>query len=330
MSKYKPVLVLGSNSFAGSNFIKKLIHLNYNVIGVSRRNEINDVFLGYKNSTKFKKKFSFKKIDINKNLNKLVNLIIQKKPSIIINFMAQGMVEQSWFSPEDWYNTNLVSQSRLINKIYKFKFIKKYINFSTPEVYGNIKNWQKEKFDFTPTTPYAISRAAFDLHLKEMNKVFKFPIILTRAANIYGPNQQLYRIVPKTIISAMFKKELTLDGGGNSYRSFIFMDDVSDALIHIIKKGKIGESYHISSNKIYSIKQIVKFISKVIGMKLKIKVGRERLGKDKYYKLNSNKIRTLGWEDKTNLKKGIILTKDWIYENRNKFVNYGLYYKHIK
>ena len=53
-------------------------------------------------------------------------------------------------------------------------------------------------------------------------------------------------------------------------------------------------------------------------------------GKDKYYKLNSNKIRTLGWEDKTNLKKGIILTKDWIYENRNKFVNYGLYYKHIK
>ena len=79
---------------------------------------------------------------------------------------------------------------------------------------------------FNPTTPYAVSRAACDLHLKSFFKAYEFPVVFTRSANVYGPGQQLYRIIPRTILSALSGKLNELHGGGNSIRSFIHIDDV--------------------------------------------------------------------------------------------------------
>lgn len=330
MLKSKSILVLGSNSFAGSYFVKKLIDLNHSVIGVSRRNEIDKKFLIYKNIN-YKKKFKFKRIDVNKNLNSLIDLIKKEKPSLIFNFMAQGMVEQSWKSPEDWYNTNLVSQSILINKIFKFNFIKKFIHFSTPEVYGSTAHWISENFNFMPTTPYAISRASFDMHLKKMHENFNFPVIITRTANIYGPGQQLFRIIPRAILFAINKKKLIIDGDGQTLRSFIHMDDVSNALWQIAKKGKLGETYHISTKRLITIKSLVKKIAKVTNTKLNISFGPERIGKDKFYKLNTSKIRNLGWRENISLKNGIEDTFEWIKNFNKNIINKNLtYYKHQK
>ena len=170
---------------------------------------------------------------MSKDRNFILRIIKKNDISHIINFAAQGMVEESWFSPEDWYKTNFTSQILLINQIIKLKTIKKYINFSTPEVYGSTKKFFKESYSFNPSTPYALSRASFDLHLKLLNKNYNFPMIITRTANIYGPYQQLYRIIPKSIIS-LKKRKINLHGGGNSIRSFIFMSDVSEALYKIL------------------------------------------------------------------------------------------------
>ena len=175
------------------------------------------------------------------------------------------MVEESWDKPIDWYTTNFLSNVKMLEKIKKFKFIKKFINFTTPEVYGNTDNWLKESFSFNPSTPYALSRAATDFHLKLIFKVDKFPVVFTRTANVYGPHQQLYRIIPKTIVSFIKNKNLQLHGGGRSFRSFIHIDDVSNALYLILKNGKVGETYHISTNKLISIKKLVDFI----GLKVK-------------------------------------------------------------
>ena len=65
-------------------------------------------------------------------------------------------------------------------------------------------------FNFNPTTPYANSRASIDLHLRNLFNTYKFPIIITRTANVYGPTQQIYRIIPKTILSVILKKKLSL------------------------------------------------------------------------------------------------------------------------
>ncbi len=327
----KFVLIIGSNSFSGSNFIDFLLDKNFKVYGISRSSENKKIFLKYK-SNKNLKNFKFFKMDLNKDIKKIINLIKLKKPQYIINFAAQGMVAESWYNPIDWYNTNLSSQVKLMENIKKFRFIKKFIQFSTPEVYGNFDNFLKENFNFNPTTPYANSRASIDLHLRNLFNTYKFPIIITRTANVYGPTQQIYRIIPKTILSVILKKKLSLHGGGNSRRSFIHIDDVSRALLKILINGKIGDTYHISTNNFISIKNLVLKIFKTMkGNRKLIKNTSDRPGKDANYKLSSLKLRKkLDWKPEINLATGLKETIEWTYKNIVYLNKANKEYKHKK
>jgi dTDP-glucose 4,6-dehydratase len=118
----KKFLVIGSNSFSGAQFIKYLLENSNDVIGVSRSKEINDVYLPYKwNSNN--ENFKFYPIDINHQLNELIEILNEFKPEYIVNFAAQGMVAQSWETPQDWYQTNVVGQVKLHDQLRKLKFM---------------------------------------------------------------------------------------------------------------------------------------------------------------------------------------------------------------
>lgn len=317
--KKKKFLILGSNSFSGSHFVDYILKKKYRVIGVSRSKEPNDVFLPYKKS-KFIKNFKFIRVDLNKNTSYLKKLIIKNKISHIVNFAAQSMVGQSWDRPEDWYNTNALGTIKFLNLIKNLRNIKKYIHISTPEVYGSTKKNLTENRNYHPSTPYAISRAACDMHLYSLFKNFKFPVVFTRSANVYGPGQQIYRIIPKAIMCAKLKKILTLDGGGKSKRSFIYITDVAEATYKLCNKSINGDVYHISTNQLISIKNLVEMIFKLKKTSLKkyLKISSDRIGKDNLYSLNSKKIRKeLKWIPKTDLKHGLLETIKWIEKNIN-------------
>mgnify|MGYP001230547767 CR=1 FL=1 len=323
------ILVIGSNSFSGSTFSEFAIRKNYEIIGVSRSDEINSVFLPYKWSSE--KNVKFNKIDINDQQDKLIELICSNKIEYIINFAAQGMVAQSWEAPEDWFRTNTLSTVKLFNKLKDISFIKKYIHVSTPEVYGSISGFVRENYNFYPSTPYAISRASADMSLKVYVNEFKLPAIITRAANVYGPGQQLYRIIPRTIIYLLMGKKLKLHGGGQSSRSFIHMDDVSNATLKILLNGSVGETYHISTNRVLSIKALVEIICKKLNKSFNenVEVAEERIGKDQDYHLNSDKLRNaLSWEDKITLETGIDSCIEWVQNNFDILKNQHLEYIH--
>lgn len=324
-------LILGSNSFSGSSFINYLLNKNKSVLGISRSKEIDKVFLSY-TSNKNIKKYKFIKLDINKNSELFLEILKKYKFKYVINFIAQGMVAESWLNPLHWYKTNVISQINIIEMIRRHSKIEKYIHFSTPEVYGSTSNWKYETNIFLPSTPYAISRSSTDLHLKAINKNFNFPCIITRASNVYGKHQQLYRIIPRSIIFTLLNKKIIIDGNGNTTRSFIHIQDVCDALYLIINKGEAGLTYHISTNHLISIKELVKkIISKLSFNPNKfIKFSKERIGKDKYYKLSSSKLRKLGWKDKVKLKDGIDETIEWVVKNKNLLKYKNLYYQHKK
>lgn len=324
-------LILGSNSFSGSSFVNFLLSKNKKVLGLSRSKELDKLFLSYKFNKKIKN-FRFVKIDINKEKKKFLKILKGIKIKYVINFVAQGMVAESWLNPRDWYMTNVVSQIDIIELIRKHSNIKKYIHFTTPEVYGSTAIWRKETNIFKPSTPYAISRATTDQHLIAINKNFKFPCILTRAANVYGEHQQLYRIIPRSILFPLLKKKISIHGKGQSFRSFIHIDDVCNALYLIINKGKNGETYHISTKKLVSIKYLVFQIIKMLNLDPKsyIKHSKDRQGKDKFYKLDSKKLRKLGWKDDVNLSKGIDKSIKWIKENIKVIKKQNLNYVHKK
>tara|TARA_B100001063_G_C16769584_1_gene560779 strand:- start:2670 stop:3668 length:999 start_codon:yes stop_codon:yes gene_type:complete len=329
-----PILIIGSNSFAGSNFSDFLLNKKIKVIGVSRSKEINKIFLKYKKNKNYKKNFLFHKIDLNKDKDilKLTKIIKLKKIKYIVNFASQGMVAESWIKPWDWYKTNIVSFSKLINAVKGLK-IKKFLNFSTPEVYGNTKRKRKENNIFNPTTPYAISRSAQDLNLLAYFNNFKFPVVFTRTANIFGPHQQLYRIVPITIIKAIKNKQIHLHGSGKSIRSFIFMDDVSDILYKILlDKKNVGQTYHISTKKFLSIRKLVLLILKILKRKKTlIRNTKERDGKDFGYFLDTSKIiNKYKWKNKTSLEQGLRDTINWIKNNLHIINKHELKYIHKK
>ncbi len=310
-------LIIGSNSFSGSQFVKYLLQNDYKVIGISRSEEINDVYLPYKWEN-LAGNFRFHQIDINHQIEELTDILMDFQPEYIVNFAAQGMVAQSWETPQDWYQTNVVAQVKLHDQLRKLKFIKKYVHVTTPEVYGSTDGWIKENFVFAPSTPYAVSRAACDLHLMSFFKAYQFPVVFTRAANVYGPGQQLYRIIPRTMLYARLGKKMNLHGGGSSIRSFIHMDDVSMATLKIATEGNPGESYHISTNDTVSIRGLVEKICDLTNTSFSdlVNVSDDRLGKDQAYLLDSNKLRNdFSWQNEINLEEGLKDTLSWVDNN---------------
>jgi dTDP-glucose 4,6-dehydratase len=307
MSGREKYLILGSNSFSGATFADFLAAEGHDVIATSRSDEPHDAFLPYK-WTKRAGKVDFRKIDLNHDLDALKSLLNREKPTHVVNFAAQSMVGESWLYPDHWMMTNVVSAVRLHDLLRNYDGLERYVHVTTPEVYGSTEGWVKEDVPFNPSTPYAVSRAAGDMSLRTYFANYQFAVVFTRAANVYGPGQQLYRIVPRTIVAAMTGQKLRLDGGGKSIRVFIHMNDVSDATLKIARKGTLGDTYHISGYELVSIRTLVEMILARLGKSFEecVEIGPERAGKDTAYTLDSFKLRTeLGWRDTYSLAQGI-------------------------
>jgi dTDP-glucose 4,6-dehydratase len=327
----KTFLVIGSNSFSGAHFVRHLLKQGHLVYGLSRSAELHPVFLPYLWLEKELEYFQFRQLDLNHDLDNVIEWIKEVQPEYIVNFAAQGMVAQSWQIPEHWYQTNVVAQVKLHNELRKLSFLKKYVHVTTPEVYGDTNGWVKENFHFAPSTPYAVSRAACDLHLMSFFKAYNFPVVFTRAANVFGPGQQLYRIIPKTMLCARTGSKLQLHGGGHSIRSFIHIKDVAKATLKLALKGKPGEVYHLSTLQTISIRQVVEKICHITGVDLKelIEVTEERLGKDQAYLLDSSKVRSeMGWFDKISLESGLQVTLSWVDKNLKELRDQPDIYQH--
>ncbi len=328
----KKALVIGSNSFSGSHFVNNLLSKGFTVHGTSRSKEPHKVYLPYKYNKNIEK-FNYFKCDLNKNLDNLINFIKKEKPQYIVNYSAQGMVAQSWDAPLDWFKTNVVSQIELQDQLRKFKFLKKYIHFSTPEVYGNTDRWIKENVFFAPNTPYATSRASCDLNLLSFFRNYDFPVTFTRAANVFGPGQQLYRIIPRAVMSCLLNIKMDLHGGGLSERSFIDVRDTAEATYKIMIDGKSGDTYHISTRKKISIKDIVLRVFNHMEKDFDklVKTSEDRLGKDQAYLLNSNKIRKeINWSEIYKMDQTIKDTINWAEQNIEILKKMPLQYIHKK
>jgi dTDP-glucose 4,6-dehydratase len=330
MAAHEKYLILGSNSFSGATFADHLAADGHDVIATSRSDEPHDALLPYK-WQKRPGRVRFRRIDLNHDLDALKSLLAAERPTHVVNFAAQSMVGESWLHPDHWMMTNVVSAVRLHDLLRNYDALERYVHVTTPEVYGSTEGWIREDAPFNPSTPYAVSRAAADMSLRTYFANYQFPVVFTRAANVYGPGQQLYRIVPRTIVAAMTGQKLRLDGGGKSVRVFIHMNDVSDATLRIARKGTPGETYHISGYELVSIRTLVEIILKRLDKSFEdcVEIGPERPGKDTAYTLDSFKLRTeLGWRDTVSLQRGIDDVVAWAERFRADLSKLPIQYQH--
>lgn len=326
------ILVIGSNSFSGSHFVNAALEQDFTVCGVSRSGEPCSVFLPYKwQDQERNEKFKFFQYDLNHDLEKIMELVTDFQPDYIVNFAAQSMVGQSWENPEDWFKTNVLSMVNFHDRLRECSFLKKYVHISTPEVYGSCKGVIQENCIYSPSTPYAVSRAAADMSLMTFFENYNFPVVFTRAANVYGPGQQLYRIIPRAVLFFKTGRKLQLHGGGASVRSFIHINDVVNGTIKAMIDGSPGEIYHFSTRQNISIRSLVEKIADIMAVDFNelVQVAEERPGKDAAYLLDSGKAKQmLDWECKYTLDDGIRQVVSWVEDNLAEILKQPLDYIH--
>ena len=318
MSNKNKVMILGSNSFAANSCANYLLNRNFKVSGVARPRKLHARFDAISNF----KNFTYYQIDLNTNLNKLLALIDKIKPDYIIDFAAQGMVAESWNHPEYWFETNILTKVKLHKFLSSKKFLLKYINISTPEVYGNCNGKLKTSNFMNPSTPYAVSKASTDMSLNTFFQQYGFPVVTGRFANFFGPYQTLYRIVPLSIHKAFNKQTIDLHGGGLSKRFFIYSDDFLEGILKLLIKGEPGKTYHFSADQMISIKNLVRTIYTKLDLNYKnyVNVTPNRPGIDFIYDLDDLKSRKeLNWSNKFSLEEGIDKTIDWYLKFQNQF-----------
>ena len=323
----KNIIVTGGLGFIGSNLIDLLLKKNYNVINIDKVNYSSNFY----NTKKFIKhlNYRFLKSDIG-NKKKISSILYKYKPRAIFNLAAETHVDRSIDNPGNFINSNIVSVFNFIEvfrKFYSKNKKTKFIHISTDEVYGDVlKGRSNENNQYKPSSPYAASKASSDHLLYSYFRTFDLPIIITNCSNNYGPNQHPEKLIPKLIYNILNNLPLPIYGDGKNSREWIYVTDHCEALLKVLRKGKIGETYNIGSNQNFNNLKISKILLDVakrnisMGSKVKLKFIKDRPGHDKRYALNSNKIKNkLKWSSKTNIMEGLKNTFRWYLENKSYF-----------
>ncbi len=326
----RTIAVIGSNSFSGSDFIDLLLEDPRNtVVGMSRSAEKSATFLPYKRHSQ--SKFSFHQMDLNKDGDRIIRLLDSVKPDYIVNFAAQSEVAPSWIHPEHWFQTNVVSLSKLTNALKEREYLKRYVHISSPEVYGTCEGRVTESAPLNPSTPYAASKAAGDLYLSTLVKNYNFPLVMIRATNVYGAYQQLFKIIPRTIVSLKMDKKIHLHGGGRAVKSYIHIRDVSRGELLAMEQGQIGKIYHFSPKHGIAVRDVVKQLCHIYGkdFELHTTAVEERLGQDAAYTIDSTRSQSeLGWSPEITFEEGLKQTARWIEKNWQVISSSSLEYQH--
>ena len=307
-------LVLGCGSFAGQAYLSHLIKKGEDVYGINRSKPKSENYWPWRKTNDLNND-KWYELHICHDTEQICTVIRDLKPNIIVDFMGQGMVAQSWLNPAEWYHTNITNKSIVLQEIYKLDSLEHYIRASTPEVYGSRNSSLKPDSCFNPSTPYAVSHAAIDSHVRCLGREYGLPYTLARYANFYGVGQQLYRVIPKLILCGLTGEKFTLDGGGKSLRSFIYDDDICSSIDNIRDKGYKQSEFHFSGDEEVSIKHLSEIVCNAINVDYGsfIEIGPDRKGKDFCYRLDCSESQTkLGWRPQISLKKGIGKVVDWI------------------
>jgi len=328
---FAKIAVLGSNAFSGQDFVDLVLErTDARVIGISRSAEKAPYLLRYAGRSDLSR-FRFHALDMNRDMDALLALLEAERPQAIVNFAAQSEVAPSWDHPDQWFETNTVALAKLVNYLRRADWLERYLHISSPEAYGNCVGTVTESQPDNPSTPYAASKSAADMLLSVYHRQYGLPVQWVRATNVYGARQQLFKIMPRSVIFMRLGRKIQLHGGGVAVKSYIHVRDVSEGELAILERGRMGERYHISPDGGVSVRYVVATIAAKLGKRFEegTEIVSERPGQDAAYVIDSTKARTeLGWRPRIGLEEGLGELVDWVGANWDAISREGLDYVH--
>jgi dTDP-glucose 4,6-dehydratase len=240
--------------------------------------------------------YSYHAFHVTYELDSILEILDRERPQVIINYAAQGEGAMSWRKSWRFYETNAVALARLSEELMSRDYLERFIQIGTSELYGAVDFPAQESTPIQPTSPYAASKAAFDLHLISIHRVLKFPMNIIRPSNAYCPGQLLHRVIPKAVVCGLTGRRLPLQGGGRA------------------EKSPLGTVYNAGPSEPTSIRRVVELTANALGLPFDqiCEVTADRLGQDSRYWLDSSAIRRdVAWEPEIGWSEGLAEMVAW-------------------
>ena len=260
------------------------------------------------------RRYSYHAYHVTYELDLLLELLDRERPQVIVNYAAQGEGAVSWKHSWRFFETNSMGLARLAEALMSRDYLERFIQIGTSELYGSVETPAREDAPIQPSSPYAASKAAFDMYLVSVHRALKFPMNIIRPSNAYCPGQLLHRVVPKAVVCGLTGRRLPLHGGGRAEKSYIHARDLARAIHLVAQKAPPGTIYNAGPPTPISIRALVETVAKVVGIPFEelCEVTGDRLGQDSRYWLDSSAIRRdVGWEPEIGLEDGILEMVEW-------------------
>lgn len=315
------ICVAGGAGFIGSNFIHYMIN-KYRDIQIvcidalTYAGNLENLEIVRENTN-----FKFYRGNILDNI--FLDKVFSKEDfDVVINFAAESHVDRSIKNGKIFLETNVIGTKNLMDMCLKYN-LKRYHQISTDEVYGDLEINDAKSFSeediLKPSSPYSVSKASADMLVMSYFRTFNLPVTISRCSNNYGPYQYPEKFIPVIITKAIKNEKIPVYGKGENIRGWIHVYDHSISIDKIIREGRIGEIYNVSSrNEIKNLdlaKKILDILDKDYSL---ITFVEDRLGHDIKYSVNNEKIRNeLSFECSVEFSKGLENTVNWYLDNLN-------------
>jgi len=328
------ILVTGGAGFIGSALVRHIINSTQNTV-------INVDSLTYAGNLESLEdvpnnpRHFFAQIDIC-DADAIERVFAEHKPDLVMHLAAESHVDRSIDGPGQFIQTNVVGTYTLLNaaRAYwntleenqKSKF--RFLHISTDEVFGSLgeSGFFHETTAYKPNSPYAASKASSDHLVRAWFHTYGFPIIISNCSNNYGPYQFPEKLIPLVILNALDSKPLPVYGKGENIRDWLYVEDHVKALLTIVDRGTVGDSYNIGGHNEKTNLQVVRSICSILdelvprsdGGKYEslINFVTDRPGHDFRYAISADKIeKELAWKPDETFETGLKKTVLWYLDN---------------
>src|SRR5260221_4731452 len=259
------------------------------------------------------------------------------QPQAVMHLAAESHVDRSIDGPGEFIQTNIVGTFTLLQEALR-NFRKwpaplrksfRLLHVSTDEVFGSLgpEGLFTETSPYAPNSPYSASKASSDHLVRAWVETYELPAIITNCSNNYGPYHFPEKLIPHMIIKALAEEELPVYGNGMNVRDWLFVEDHARALVLVLARGRVGETYNVGGRNERTNIHVVRMICDLLdrmepargGTRHRlIKFVDDRPGHDHRYAIDATKLELeLDWRAQETFETGLEKTVKWFVGNRS-------------
>jgi len=316
------VLVTGGCGFIASNFLNIMVN-KYPLVQFVNVDRLD--YCASQNNLAVRNcaNYVFYQLDICDH-KPLAQVLVDHKIDTVVHFAAQTHVDLSFENSVEFTKTNVLGTHHLLEACRGYGRVNRFIQVSTDEVYGEVLEGKSTTQSLlNPTNPYAASKAAAEHIVNAYYKSFKFPSIIVRCNNVYGPRQYPDKLIPKFIAHLLRGERCPIHGDGAAKRNFIHVDDVVAAFDVILRRGTLNHVYNIGTDAEFSVLDILDVLVRRLcpptadvaqhaaALEAHSIRVEDRKFNDKRYAVDADAIKQLGWSPIVDFQQGLEAAIAW-------------------